>query len=96
MSDTSSSTSLPQPVVHTNDVFLQTSDVISPISAVADERTTKPEPSTEAVVDEPTNASDEPTNTSDVIPIPPPTPRGGVSILAHKLWIGNLDKRLTE
>ena len=32
----------------------------------------------------------------DLIPVPPPTPKSGVSILAHKIWIGNLDKRLTE
>lgn len=32
----------------------------------------------------------------DLIPVPPPTPKNGVSILAHKIWIGNLDKRLTE
>ncbi len=34
--------------------------------------------------------------TNNLIPVPPPNPKGGVSILAHKLWIGNLDKRLTE
>ena len=32
----------------------------------------------------------------DTIPIPPPVPHSGMSILTHKLWIGNLDKRLTE
>ena len=32
----------------------------------------------------------------DSIPVPPPVPKLGVSVLAHKLWIGNLDKRLTE
>ena len=32
----------------------------------------------------------------ELIPVPPPTPKNGVSILAHKIWIGNLDKRLTE
>ena len=30
------------------------------------------------------------------IPIPPPVPKNGMTILSHKLWIGNLDKRLTE
>jgi len=30
------------------------------------------------------------------IEVPPPVPASGTSILAHKLWIGNLDKRLTE
>lgn len=30
------------------------------------------------------------------IPVPPPVPQTGISILTHKLWIGNLDKRLTE
>lgn len=30
------------------------------------------------------------------IPIPPPVPPSGISVLSHKLWIGNLDKRLTE
>lgn len=32
----------------------------------------------------------------DLLPIPPPVPKAGISILAHKLWIGNLDNRLTE
>ena len=31
-----------------------------------------------------------------LISIPPSFPKNGISILAHKLWIGNLDKRLTE
>ena len=35
-------------------------------------------------------------NDSELIPIPPTAPRSGASILGHKLWIGNLDKRLTE
>ena len=35
-------------------------------------------------------------NEEELIPVPPPTPKSGVSILAHKIWIGNLDKRLTE
>ena len=30
-----------------------------------------------------------------LIPVPPEVPKSGVSILSHKLWIGNLDKRLT-
>ncbi len=30
------------------------------------------------------------------VPVPPPIPPSGISIQAHKLWIGNLDKRLTE
>ena len=32
----------------------------------------------------------------DLLPIPPTVPKSGISILAHKLWIGNLDKRLNE
>lgn len=40
-------------------------------------------------------STDKP-NEGELIPVPPPTPKGGVSILAHKIWIGNLDKRLTE
>ena len=28
--------------------------------------------------------------------IPPSTPESGISILAHKIWIGNLDKRLSQ
>lgn len=36
------------------------------------------------------------TSDKELIPVPPPVPKNGVSILAHKLWIGNLDKRLTE
>ena len=28
--------------------------------------------------------------------VPPPTPQSGISILAHKIWIGNLDKRLSQ
>jgi hypothetical protein len=32
----------------------------------------------------------------ELLPIPPPVPKGGITILAHKLWIGNLDRRLTE
>ena len=35
-------------------------------------------------------------SSEDLIPVPPPNPKNGVSILAHKIWIGNLDKRLTE
>lgn len=31
-----------------------------------------------------------------LIPVPPEVPKGGVSVLSHKIWIGNLDKRLTE
>ena len=27
--------------------------------------------------------------------IPPSVPKNGISILAHKLWIGNLDKRMS-
>ena len=30
------------------------------------------------------------------ISVPPSVPPSGISILGHKLWIGNLDKRLTE
>ena len=33
---------------------------------------------------------------SDPISVPPPVPPSGISTLSHKLWIGNLDKRLTE
>ncbi len=49
-------------------------------------------------VDNTTIDDSRPTDSDEVelIPLPPPHPRGGVSILAHKLWIGNLDKRLTE
>ena len=32
----------------------------------------------------------------ELIEVPPPVPKSGSSVLAHKLWIGNLDKRLTE
>ena len=32
----------------------------------------------------------------ELLPIPPPVPKTGITILAHKLWIGNLDRRLTE
>lgn len=32
----------------------------------------------------------------ELLPIPPPVPKSGITILAHKLWIGNLDRRLTE
>ena len=28
--------------------------------------------------------------------IPPEYPKSGVPILAHKLWIGNIDKRITQ
>lgn len=28
--------------------------------------------------------------------VPPSTPQSGISILAHKIWIGNLDKRLSQ
>lgn len=30
------------------------------------------------------------------IPVPPTVPETGISIQAHKLWVGNLDKRLTQ
>ncbi len=30
------------------------------------------------------------------IPRPPTKPESGTSVLGHKIWIGNLDKRLTE
>ena len=33
---------------------------------------------------------------SEVIPVPPSVSASGISIQAHKLWIGHLDKRLTE
>lgn len=42
------------------------------------------------------DSSHEQSPDHDLIPVPPPTPKSGVSILAHKIWIGNLDKRLTE
>lgn len=32
----------------------------------------------------------------ELIPVPPPVSKGGITILGHKLWIGNLDRRLTE
>ena len=28
--------------------------------------------------------------------IPPCSPQSGLSVLAHKIWIGNLDKRLSQ
>ncbi len=31
-----------------------------------------------------------------LIPVPPVVPTSGISIQINKLWIGNLDKRLTE
>lgn len=30
------------------------------------------------------------------IKIPPSQPESSVPILAHKLWVGNIDKRITE
>jgi len=30
------------------------------------------------------------------ISIPPSQPESGLPILAHKLWVGNIDKRITE
>lgn len=36
------------------------------------------------------------TDQEELIEIPPSVPKNGIAILAHKLWIGNLDKRLTE
>lgn len=30
------------------------------------------------------------------MPVPPNVPQSGISILAHKIWIGNLDKRLSQ
>ena len=30
------------------------------------------------------------------LPVPPPVHPSGISVQSHKLWIGNLDKRLTE
>ena len=30
------------------------------------------------------------------IEIPPSQPESGLPILAHKLWVGNIDKRITE
>lgn len=32
----------------------------------------------------------------DDIKIPPAQPESGLPILAHKLWVGNIDKRVTE
>lgn len=32
----------------------------------------------------------------DDIKIPPSQPESGLPILAHKLWVGNIDKRITE
>ncbi len=37
-----------------------------------------------------------PDQVEELIEVPPPVPKSGSSVLAHKLWIGNLDKRLTE
>ena len=28
--------------------------------------------------------------------VPPNVPQSGISLLAHKIWIGNLDKRLSQ
>ncbi len=51
---------------------------------------------TASIIDEPPKATST-TNEPKLIPVPPPNPkRCGGAILAHKLWIGNLDKRLTE
>ena len=33
---------------------------------------------------------------ANLIPVPPAEPESGISILAHKIWVGNLDRRLTE
>lgn len=32
----------------------------------------------------------------DILPVPPIVPPSGISVQSHKLWVGNLDKRLTE
>ena len=37
----------------------------------------------------------EGTEGEDVL-IPPSQPESGLPILAHKLWVGNIDKRITE
>lgn len=44
------------------------------------------------VVEKRKSSSDQ----EELLPIPPPVPKTGITILAHKLWIGNLDRRLTE
>lgn len=49
-------------------------------------------PSEEVVSTEKAKASEQ----EELIEVPPPAPKSGATILAHKLWIGNLDKRLTE
>jgi len=62
------------------------------IRSTVEEKTPTPPPSENGD----TKGSVSPPPTSELIPVPPPVPRSGVPILAHKLWIGNLDKRLTE
>ena len=32
----------------------------------------------------------------EALTVPPGVPQSGISILAHKIWIGNLDKRLSQ
>ena len=33
---------------------------------------------------------------ADCTTVPPCAPQSGISVLAHKIWIGNLDKRLSQ
>ena len=40
--------------------------------------------------------SEKETKRLDEVPVPPNVPQSGISILAHKIWIGNLDKRLSQ
>ena len=38
----------------------------------------------------------KPRSVMELLPVPPPIHPSGISVQSHKLWIGNLDKRLTE
>ena len=62
------------------------------------ENPTSPASSSEEdeVVDRGGSKSGTPSDQEELLPIPPSIPKAGMSILSHKLWIGNLDKRLTE
>lgn len=58
-----------------------------------EERSSSPNEDDVIMTDEKGSASTD--EVEDPILIPPSVPKNGISILAHKLWIGNLDKRLT-
>lgn len=48
------------------------------------------------VADDMDSEKPKPHSPTEPLPVPPSVHPSGISVQSHKLWIGNLDKRLTE